>query len=307
MGTFYDSGSAKREGLVGNFASEGVGTTITKMYLYDYESTTDDVNAVLAAAQAETSSPVPYPNQQYAVGVGLYATNFNLVPTGESSKDWVITVTWSAPSEGSLSNLDIHPLLRPPKTSINFIEKEVVIEQARNVEALGYQGARAANTPGPIVNGALGEPGEPLLDTEWDGVINIRRWVSDINAVLTLNKTYNRTCNSDTVFGSTLQGLFPPRTLKYQVSQSSEQQEQDNIPFYEINTSIEILKTTDRTINNVGWKYIDDTGELDDVGNFRGGNAGEPEFLTNAGKITSTPGTITYRHLDEVAYSGLVT
>lgn len=302
MGTFYDSGSAKREGLAGNFASEGVGTTITKIYLYDYESVTDDVNAVLAAAQAETSSPVPYPNQQYAAGVGLYATNFNLVPTGESAKDWVITVTWSAPSEGSLSNLDIHPLLRPPKSSINFIEKEVVIEQAKNVEALGEGGARASGTLGPIVNGALQEPGEPLLDTDWDGVINIRRWVSDINAVLTLNKTYRRTCNSDTVLG-----LFSPRTLKYQVSQSSEQQEQDNIPFYEINTSIEILKTTDRTINNVGWKYIDDAGDLKDVGEFRGGNAGEPEFLTVAGKITSTPGTITYRHLDEVAYSGLVT
>jgi hypothetical protein len=79
---------------------------------------------------------------------------------------------------------------------------------------------------------------------------------------------------------------------------------------------VKLNKTTDRKVNNVGWKYWKlHNGQPerflfrerlpDDTETFE--NVSEPQFLTTAGgKATFGPTQIRWRYLDEVAYAGLL-
>src|SRR6185369_16408687 len=101
------------------------------------------------------------------------------------------------------------PLLRPPVYNIDYQEREYVVKQAKNVETLGHSvttGLRPAGTLGPIVNGALYRPDEPIVDTERLAVITIENNFATLGEIMNLNINYQRTTNSDaiTLAGNTI-------------------------------------------------------------------------------------------------------
>lgn len=293
---------------------------LTRSYHIDVGSITDSPALALLAGQVASTSGISIPatNEIFAPGVAVYAREFNLEPTPENREIWRCDVNYSAPDGGgggTTIEFDLHPLLRPPRVSIDYMEKEYVIQEARNVEPLtagdigGVNYSRVANTLGPISNGMNQETIEPFLDVEWSGVMTIRRSVADLTALLQLNKTYRRTTNSELVLG-----LFAPRTLKYQVTRSSDELEQDDIPYYDIETSVEILENTDLKVQSTGLLYkITDLHNVPDTASPREGYrnkgplTGEPVHIGTDGTRRPDPQTITYRHLTEAPYTTLVT
>ena len=299
----------------GNIRTNG-GYRLVRSYQIDVGAISDDATLVLFAGQTATGLQVPAANEIYRPGVGAYAQDFSLQPTTENRTVWRCDVTYTEPEGGggTTVDFDLHPILRPPRVSIDYLEKEYVIQEARNVEPLtagtigGENYSRAADTLGPIANGMNQETIEPFLDTEWSGVMTIRRSVPDLSSLLTLNKDYRRTTNSELVLG-----LFPPRTLKYQVTRSSDELEQDDIPYYDIETSIEILDTTDIKVQSTGllYKTTDLVGEVDTAAPREGYRndgplTGEPVHIGTDGTRRPDPQIITYRHLTEKPYTALV-
>ena len=272
-----------------------------------YYGGTYDSHAALSAGQAAIADVpnglfrVPSFREQW-LDLQLYAQEFSLSQTTERPWDeWICNVGFLSPPTGQLGNFSLHPLLRPAQIKIDFIDGEEPIILAQNLDAFTGSGfGRPAGTWGPITNSALQETIDIQTKKVWNGVITITRWVSTIEAALLLNYQYRDTTNSTTILNT-----FPPRTLQYQVSRCRDKEEQDNIPFYEMETSIEIKKTTDIYLNNVGYKQVK-ASKLVNMLDEEGETIAEPKFLDLAGKESKNPITVGYRYLNPVSYIPLV-
>jgi hypothetical protein len=279
--------------------------SVTHTYLYLGDSVIE--NPLDAIAQAQSTGPRPAP------GYGAQLTNYFMFcqtiqadHTSERRDSWLINATFGVPESGEDEEQQEqpNPLNRPPVYDIQYIEQEYVIEQAKNVEALTGGGAtRAANTLGPIENAAKRRPDEPIVDTERNAVVVIEKNYATLGAIMALNETYKRTCNSDScnVGGQSISA----RRLKYMVTRSLGRQQEGDIVYYPGVTEIELKKTTDLMVDNVGYEYWD-------VANSKhvrakdgdGEHAADPVNLKLDGDLnTGAKTTITYRHLEEVAYA----
>lgn len=278
-----------------------------------YELETDsiiiDPLEAVRIARTATGSPVPSRNAIWPNSF-IFSQAFNAKRNEASRKFWSITVDYGPPPSGEdeQQQQQQNPLQRPPVYDIQYIEQEYVIEQARNVTELTGGFARPVDTLAPIVNAAFRRPDEPIVDTVRNGIIVIERNYPSLSPMLTLNETFQKTCNSDsvTVGGKT----FSPRRLKYLVTRSGGKQSENGITYYPGITEIEIKKTTDLIIDNVGYEYWDpakgDNGDYVRAKDADGSFCAEPVNLNIDGtrKTSGSKTTITYRHLEEVAYAG---
>lgn len=282
--------------------------------IYKYQANLGAVvtNPLTALAMAQSMGPNPVPlRRSLLAGSFLFALTINGTRTKENREVWNFDVTFGPPPEGEDEDQqNSNPLLRPPVFNIDYVDEEYVVKQAKNVTALTGGFSRPAFTLGPIVNAAFRRPDEPIVRTRRRGVIVIEQNFADLGDIMDLNEDYQETCNSDAVtLGSK---TFAARRLKYELTRSGGKQVENDIVFYPGITEIGIYKTTDLVIDNSGYEYWDAAesaylrakdGNDEDVA--------EPIALNLDGTKKDTGGigdsgpiTITYRDLEEVAYSG---
>jgi hypothetical protein len=312
-----------RDGHKASFSSNG-DHKITGKYLILLDSIVDDPYAVKAYAQTAPIGPkLPLDREQYG-DTDLYVDNIEITMHEKRRDAWWADVNWQRPPRDQ-QFFGLHPLMRPPTYKIDFIEEQKAVENAYNLEAFEAPGhERPIGTWGPITNTALQETIDPLLQSKWNGVLTINFALPDVLSILALNKKFQNTTNSDTIYG------FGERQLEYQVTQSGDQEKEDSISYFNCQTSIEIKETTDRYVNNVGWKevvvlrepvprYVGDPydpsdnlpgipGEYGLVNVTDGENkqATEPQFLTMEGKRSAQPVSIGYRYLRATPYYSLI-
>lgn len=280
----------------------------TLVYELETSSIIESPLEAIALARGASGRPAPQRNSMFPNSF-IFAQSFSATRSEVNRLYWEITVEYSPPPKGEdeQQQEEENPLLRPPVYDIQYIEQEYVIAQARNVEELTGGFTRPANRLAPICNAAFRRPDEPLVDTERNGVIVIERNYATLGAIMSLNETYQRTCNSDTVVvgGESI----TPRRLKYLVTRSGGKQVENDVAYYVGTTEIEIKTTTDLILDNVGYEYWDpnagDNGGYVRAKDENNDFAAEPVNLNLDGtlKTSGEKTTITYRHLEEVAYA----
>lgn len=234
-----------------------------------------------------------------------FAQDFSMDRNEGNRSHWDIVVTFSPPPEGEDDEQqNENPLARPAVYDIQYIEQEYVIEEARNVESFGTVFTRAPGTLGPIVNACYRRPDEPIVDTERNAVIVIEKNYPSLGAIMAFNESFQRTCNSDScnVGGQSIAA----RRLKYLCTRSGGRQQEGDVIYYPGITEIELKKTTDKILDNVGYEFWnDDDADFERAKDKDDEFVGDPVNLNLDGTLnTSDPTTISYRYLTEVAYSG---
>lgn len=276
--------------------------SITETYRVQADSILYDPYAVLTVGQSSGPTPIPPRGAIYGSSAFLFARTFRVNPSKERRDVFDVEVTFAVPEDPSAEGNHENPLLRPAVFNIEWIETQYVVQQAKNVEALSHGNGKGGNRPaltlGPLVNAAGKQLIEPVLDNERNGVLVIAKNFASLDAIVTVNETYARTTNSLPYKG------FDARRLKYQVTESQGQQVENGILFWPAITRIEIKKTTDVLVDNVGyqeWSTLASTFQPSTVAEA------EPKALDLAGSFSAATGntTITYRHLDPVDYAPL--
>lgn len=284
--------------------------SITLTYLVEYDSVQTNFYAALVAAQFGSPDAVPVRRSAYGgTLIPIFVQSISGQPTTESRKVWEWMVTFGPPPDGEPpeSFTQENPLLRPPVLNVDYMDREYVVESAKNVEALshgdGKGGNRAASTDGPIVNAAGKRPDEPIVETERLEVLSITRNYSTLAEIVNINRTYKRTTNSDAVVG------YQPRQLRYLLTESVGVQNENEIEFWPGVTTILAEDTTDLQLDNVGYEYWDAVASDWKRAVDKDGEAmADPINLKLDGdKAGDNSTTITYRHLTEAAYASLVT
>ncbi len=285
--------------------------TVTHVYEVTYDTIQTNVHIAYELAKVATGSPLPGRGQALPGSTGLYAGTITPEPNDMVRTIWQWTVSYTRPQPDELTNLSRpgglsdNPLLIPPIPNIQYMDRDYVIEKAKNVEALshgdGKGGSRAANTLGPIVNAAGKRPDEPLMDTERLEVLVIRKNYPSLAAIVNLNRTFKRSTNSDAVQG------YQARELRYLLTESEGLQVMNGIQFWPGVTTILAETTTDIIVDNVGYEYWDavatDWARAKD-------KDGEPMSDPINLKLDGDQGgdnttTITYTHLNQLAYASL--
>ena len=255
-----------------------------------------------------------------APSYGLYAKNYTFRMIGGGFKNYEIDVSYQprTSSEPNTESSAGNPLMWPAIYALDWIEYQEAVTEAYNLEELGADtawGARAVNTLGPVVNGALQEFEEGIFETQRDVVIHITKNVPNLATIVNYHNTYVRTTNNTSFLGA---GQYQ---AKYLSATSGGEKYSEGFTYYPMTISVQITKTTDRKMNNIGWHYwkqkdanspkklvkfmVQDTDEQ--------GNptdeltpASEPTFLTRGGKIGFAGGWVTYRYLRATSYNGLL-
>ncbi len=234
-----------------------------------------------------------------------FAQDFSVDRDPNNRNIWDIVVTFTPPPDGEDNAQQVeNPLARPAVYDIQYIEQEYVVEQARNVENLTYGAGRVPGTLGPIVNGLMRRPDEPIVDTTRNPIITIDKNFASLGSIVELNETYLETCNSDTV---NIGGRsISPRRLKFLVAASQGRQQEGDVVYYPARIEIELKKTTDLILDNVGYEFNNTLlGGVSRATTEDGDFTGDPVNLDLNGEyIDDETTTITYRYLTEVAYAG---
>ncbi len=165
--------------------------------------------AVAAAAQLVVSGdPVPLrgDNYSYAGTTDLDAFVLNFGWRRPDPKElptrWHITVNYGPAdgiNPGQLS--EPNPLAWPTEYWLEWMEAQVPIESAKNVESLDQIG-RAANTDGPLTNAAGEQPIDPYLKTVYLPILCCQKAYATLNEIIALNDSYEETTNNGTFFGA---------------------------------------------------------------------------------------------------------
>lgn len=274
---------------------------------------TDPVEAYYAARSA---NPSQFPQVGAAWPTrptyGLFAKRFSTNMVSSKGTQWEISVEYEPlePDEPNRDGVSDNPLAWPRTYRWDWVEYEEAIKEAYNVEEFtGIE--REALTLGPVVNPAGQEYVDGLFDVVREAVLVIRWNVATLDDVAAIEAQYQRTTNTDTVFG------IAPRRWKYLGLEDGDAQVHNEIPYRPVTVRVQLTKTTDRRLLSVGWKELDDDGlpnipamveEHTETGVATGNRipASEPRFLNNAGKFVATPRTDVWRYLDEVNYAPLL-
>lgn len=285
---------------------------VTVTYKVTYDAIPTNFHTALSLAQLATGTPVPIRRSRYSApfGVNIFAESFtSSIPDANKASQWYWDVEFTRPPEGAPQDNDYNadPLTWPAEINVEYMDRQRVIDKARNLDALshgdGAGGARAANTEGPIVNAAGKRPDEPVVDTERLEVLVIKKNYASLADIVTRNRTYKGTTNNDTVQG------YSPRELRYLLTESVGRQFENGTEYWPGVTRILAEESTDLTLDNVGYEYwsaVDN--DWIRAKDKDGVLVAEPIKLNLAGAPNgTTTTTITYRHLDAVAYASLVT
>ncbi len=284
----------------------GYNDSITEQWQVIYDDIPDDYYDAEVRAHV---AGLPARRAAYASTslVNTYVTQLDGRKRGENRQvwDWTVVYTTPPPVEFAIFATAV-PTDRSATYDIRYIERERVLEKAKNVSALshgdGKGGNRAADTLGPIVNAAGKRPDEPIVVTERLPVLVIRKNYATLAAIEGLNNTYFQTTNSDIVGG-----VYPVRSLRYLLTTSLGGAKENGTTYYAGETEILVEGNTDLTIDNVGYEYWS-TGDSDwkRAKDAEGNFMAEPINLKLDGDLGGdNTTTITYRHLSAVAYSSL--
>lgn len=314
--------SVTKTGAEGTITADYQGQAVTETFniFMSGDGDHDFPGLIVKAAAASALFPDlgdPWPTN---AGFGLFAKSFAFKVKEEKNLQsvWECTVNYLPlqPGEPSTENTSTNPLGWPATYWLEWVEYEQAITKARNVEAFTGGFTRAAGTLGPVVNTAFQEFEEGLFDTVRDAVLVVKKNVATLSDVIARNRDFQLTTNSDTVLGA------DPRRMKFLGADSGGKLTANGVNYYEMTTRIQVTKTTDREVNNVGWKELVDGQKLvnikvpkpgatpDNQGKYADSDmedTPEPLFLDLAGKKkTSGTQTITYRYLEEVPYTPLL-
>jgi len=294
-------------GVSGTLSHKYADEVITERFRVSLDAPSRNLPQILNDAYTANPSQFPLRGAPWPLNptYGLFAKQFQFSAKSELLKHWEIAVNYQ-PLEPGESNTSggSNPLLWPATYSSDWIEYEEAITEARNVEAFTGGAGRAALTLGAVVNSAYDEFDEGLYRTVREMVLNIHRNLPSLDAVAQLNYDFQDTCNSDTYKG---QGI---RRWEFLGAVSPGVQTANGVDYWPTTISVHLKKTTDRKINNVGWKNLTFDGEKvmykvkDDVSGAMV-DVSEPGFLTLSGARTNTPVVTTWRFLTEVPYASL--
>jgi hypothetical protein len=291
---------------------------ITEQFSVQLDNATDDPVAVYEAALAANPTQFPARGAPWPVRptYGLFAKQINPVMESDLGKRWKVAVTYMPlePGEPDKSEFGDDPLLWPRTYRWDWVEFEEAIAEARNVDAIGSASGsgRAALTLGPVVNSALQEFDEGLFETVREGVLCIRYNVATLDEVSDIEDSFSRTTNSDTVRGR------GPRRWKYIGVEDGDELIANGIKYRPIAIRVQLTKTTDRKLNNVGWNYWDVDDALvpkrvpfqvpETANSATMQPSSEPLFLRLDGSAADPDEavTLTYRYLEEVPYAPLI-
>lgn len=286
--------------------------SLTAVYEVTYDSIPANPYVALARARAANNEPVPPYRDQYAtLKTWMFAQSFSAASHRDDGSCALIrwNVTYAPPPPGESEDRFKHenPLDRPPKINVVDISEEVPIESARNVQALAkaLDGAnRAADTAGPIVNAAGDAPVSPFVRTKRWEVIVIEKNYPSLEAIVSRNRTFKDTTNSDQFKN------YEARELEYQTTRSMGESRENGTTFWPGVTEI-IARPTDLTVDNVGYNYWDGANkvraQVQDADTGENIDSPEPVNLALAGGLSGAGTTqITYRYLTETAYAGLL-
>lgn len=287
------------KGISGTLASKYTEESITERFQIIFDAPI--FNLPLIILQAHFANPrFPDRGQSWPLfpDYGLFAKKFQLEDGGELGTHWNCSVGYEPlqPGESNTEGVSDNPLFWPPTWNLEEFEYDEVVAKGKNVQAFSGHYPRAALTLGAFVNSFGDETEEPIVEPASDAIFVRTDNVATLNEILQVQDYYRRTCNSDTIYG------IGPRRFKFLNCKSGGQQTANGISYYQRIIRVQLMKSTDRTINNVGWQYEKDSGS--EVTQHDGS---QPVFLTTAGKKSSTPVTIEYRYLDEVTYASILT
>lgn len=282
--------------------------SVTVVYEVQLDATTTNFYSALVAAQSASPDPVPVRRALYGGGgPPIYAYDIQGQHSDVARKLWTFTVTFSPPpqDEGTGSPIE-NPLERPVIYNVEYMDREYVIEKARNVQALahgdGKGGNRAADTLGPIVNAAGKRPDEPIVETERLEVLVVQRYFSSLAAIVAQNRAFKRTTNNGPLLG------YGTRELRYLLCESLGVTNINGIDVWPGRTTVLAEDTTDLIVDNVGYEYWDAVAtDWKRAVDKDGETMAEPINLKLDGdKAGDNSTTITYRHLTEKAYGPLL-
>lgn len=295
------------------------------------------VKSLITAAQAVMSGdPIPVYGDEYTdagdTDEDSYAMDFGWEWPHPADKPKVLDVTVGfQPLQGGNTHgrlIEPDPLSWPIEYWIEWTEEQVVLQEATNVEELTSIG-RSALTLGKVVNACGVEFSEPLMRTVYYPVIHAQKAYESLADITALDLAFQNTTNSDTFFGAAL------RKAKYLGTESGKVQKINGTSLYMGITRVWIKDATwDRKVLNNGWNHfqlnaaksailndVDGKPGLfpnrvqDDADTFESDSSTEPSVASteplNLGLtgLLLAPGTdptyVTYRDLNEVAYSGL--
>lgn len=285
--------------------------TVTHVYEVTYDAIPTNLHQAYELAKAATGAPVPGRGAALVGSTGLYAGTITPEPQIVRTI-WQWTVTYTRPSPEDLSNFTrpdgpaTNPLLIPAVYNIAYQDREFVITKGKNTEAHahgdGNGGNRAANTYGNITNSVGAKPVEPHLDVERIEVLQITKNYPSLAAIVSTNRTYKRSTNSDAVQG------YQVRELKYQLTESLGMQVMNGIEFWPGTTTILAEGNTDLSFDNVGYYYWDNAAPAG-FANFKDKDGDALADLGNLKLDGSTGGDVVtpvvYTYLNQVAYSPL--
>jgi hypothetical protein len=295
-------------GVTGTLSDKYANEVVTQRFRISLDAANRNIVNIAELARAANPTQFPLRGQAWPDNptYGLYAKQFQFEPMSELLTNWKCTVSYQPlePGESNTGGVS-NPLLWPATYSADWVEYEEAVTEAKNVEAFTGGPGRAALTLGPVVNTAYQEFDEGLYRTVREMVLNIHRNLPSLDAVAQLNYDFQDTTNSDTYKG---QGA---RRWMFLGAVSPGIQTANGIDYWPTTISVHLKKTTDRKINNVGWKNLNFDGDvvaykiLDDESDQLV-DVSEPAFLSLTGaRAPDTPLAITYRYLTETAYASL--
>jgi hypothetical protein len=247
---------------------------------------------------------------------GWYAGGYAFRAHDKTLKRMTCEVTYAPipPNQPNTQNSGDNPLNFPATYTLDWIEYEEAIEEAYNVQAFGgntEKGERVANTLGPVTNSAREEAEEGIYETYRDAVVNIHKNFASLNQVIQFQLNYAHTTNSDTYLGA------EPGRAKFLSIEAGSEQELNGWKFYPATIRVQICKTTNFKMNNVGWNYYDvdlASGKKQltrfkvlDPESKEMVDSPEPQFLQLDGSKQLVPDAtqLEYYHLRKTSYAGL--
>jgi hypothetical protein len=279
--------------------------SVTAVYEVQTDTIITNFYSALVAAQTASGSPVPPRRTLYGGGPLIYAYDINGQHSEVKRNLWTWTVTYSQPpqDEGTGTPTE-NPLERPVIYNVEYMDREYVIQKAKNVEELprgdGNGGNRAAGTLAPIGSAAGERPDEPIVDTERLEVLVVQRYYPTLAAITAINRTYKRSTNSGALLG------YGPRELRYLLTESLGVTNINGLDVWPGRTTVLAEDTTDLILDNQGTQYWDPV-----AAKIRKTEDLKPPLnlvnLTLGGELGGTKeDTITYRHLTEKDYGPLL-
>lgn len=314
------------KGCSGTLSRRYTDESWSEVFRVSLDTATRNGPAIITAARAANPTEFPLRGQAWPANptYGLYADTFPIAPYDSLGKQWLVTVNYVPLKAGEQNNegTSDNPLLWPAVFTLDWIEREEAITEARNVEAIAQSSPtpRAANTLGLVTNSAGEEFDEGIFKTVRRAVVCITKNVPTLDSVLAVESQYADTTNSDTVYS------IGPRRYQYLSVESPGKQIANGITYFARTVRVLVDKTTDRVVNNVGWSSwaapADDPfgpitltririNAVDENGKATKEKVdpAEPMFLQLNGSFVPNSAAatkVTYRYLTETPYAGLL-